>query len=115
MLWFVNVFYLAAITTIAAWIQGISGGRLSVSKSGAARNPEPVGEPQTGSAAACDATSGGIIQCLHMLAEEAGSLGLACTVRALWVAIAVCEHEAGHAPPLFPPSDPMRPIAPSMN
>jgi hypothetical protein len=91
------------------------GGRLSVSKSGAVRNPEPVGEPRTGSVAPCDATAGGVSQCLRMLAEEAGSLGLACTVRALWVAIAVCEHEAGHAPPLLPPTDPLRPITSPMN
>lgn len=81
-----------------------------MSKSGAARDPESAGEP---AASACQATAGGIGQCLRMLAEEAGSLGLSCTVRALWVAIAVCEHEAVHATTttLFAATDPLQPIA----
>jgi hypothetical protein len=69
-------------------------------------NPRPAREPEAAPAAACHATSGGIIQCLHMLAEEAGSLGLGCTVRALWVAITVCEHEAAPST-LFTPGAPM--------
>ncbi len=83
----------------------------------AMRDPEPAGEPAAASATACRPTAGGIGQCLRMLADEAGSLGLTCTVRALWVAIAVCEHEAVHATTttLFAPADPLQPIASSVN
>lgn len=42
----------------------------------------------------CRASESGIVQCLRMLADEAGSLDLPCTARALWAAIAVCEREA---------------------
>ena len=41
----------------------------------------------------CDPNAIGIIHCLHMLAEEAGSLQLARTMRALREAIAICEAE----------------------
>jgi len=84
-----------------------------VTKFLAARDPEPAGEPAPGTATTCQATAGGIAQCLRMLADEAGSLGLTCTVRALWVAIAVCEHEAVHATAttLFAAADPVQTIA----
>lgn len=44
--------------------------------------------------ATCLATSRGIVQCLRMLAEEAGSLNLTGTVMAIWSAIGTCEHES---------------------
>lgn len=44
--------------------------------------------------ATCRATSRGIVQCLRMLAEEAGSLNLTSSARAIWLAIGICEHES---------------------
>lgn len=42
---------------------------------------------------ATDASADGILQCLHMLAEEAADLRLASTLQALRDAIAVCQSE----------------------
>jgi len=63
---------------------------------------------------ACHATARGISQCLKMLAEEAGSLHLSSTVRALWSAIRICEHESSSRP-VLPPSEPVRTGIASLN
>lgn len=55
---------------------------------------------------ACHATARGIIQCLRMLAEEASSLELTFTVRALRSAIGICEFESC-ASPALQPSEPI--------
>jgi hypothetical protein len=86
--------------------------------SGAPEEPAlPAAEEGAAGAAslACAASVGGIGQCLRMLAEEAASLGLAGTVRAIWVAIAISEHEAAQAPRPFTGLEPMHPIVPSVN
>lgn len=63
---------------------------------------------------ACHATARGIVQCLRMLAEEASTLNLTSTVRALWSAIGICEHESS-ASPVLPPSEPVQPSVASLN
>ncbi|MGH7079417.1 MAG: hypothetical protein ACREFU_15155 [Acetobacteraceae bacterium] len=64
--------------------------------------------------ATCHATSRGIVQCLRMLAEEAGSLNLTGTVMAIWSAIGTCEHESSSAPGL-PLAEVVRPGATPFN
>lgn len=63
---------------------------------------------------ACDATARGIVQCLRMLAEEASSLHLPSTVRALWSAIGTCEHESSTVP-VLPPGEPVQQSIASLN
>jgi hypothetical protein len=86
---------------------------------GLARPPEEPAAPAANVACetnvACAASVGGIAQCLRMLAEEAASLGLADTVWAIWVAIAISEHEAGDAPRPFAGLEPIHPSVPSVN
>jgi hypothetical protein len=64
--------------------------------------------------AACPATARGIAQCLRMLAEEAATLNLTCTVRALWAAVAICERESCPAPTL-PAAEPAPSTVASLN
>jgi len=60
----------------------------------------------------CDATARGIAQCLRMLADEAASLDLSCTARALWSAIRICERESRRTPVLATPESPQPSAAP---
>jgi len=46
----------------------------------------------------CDATATGLMQCLKMLADEAGSLRLSRTQSALREALEICLCENGSAP-----------------
>jgi hypothetical protein len=64
--------------------------------------------------AACHATARGIAQCLRMLADEAATLNLACTVQALWTALAICERESCPAPAL-PATEPAQSTVASLN
>jgi hypothetical protein len=52
-----------------------------------------------------DPTAGGIVRCLHMLAEEAATLRLARTLAALRTAIDVCaaESDGGGTNAILPP------------
>jgi hypothetical protein len=65
-----------------------------VTKFVAAEHRPSLGTHDAPAPAGCHASASGIAQCLRMLADEAGSLDLPCTARALWAAIAVCEREA---------------------
>ncbi len=93
----------------------------------AARQVQPAREPEAASAPSpevnatretpisCEASVGGIVQCLRMLAEEATSLGLAGTAWVLRMAIAICEREGAEAPQRFATIEPIHSVARSVN
>lgn len=73
--------------------------------------PKKRGARMDDSLPAADASPHGIAECLRMLAEEAASLGLACTFAALLETLQVCRAEACAAGPV--PATPAEKVDPA--